>query len=519
MLFYFIKLNIMAGKKFFKAVFILTLFSLITRVLGFVFRMYISRQISATQLGIYQIATSIFGIFLAVVSSGLPLVISRKTAEFNVEKNKDKEQKFMLAGLIVGLAFSLACCVLIFAFKSFFVSFAKSDEIYTLLIILMPAIIFSSIYSVFRGNFWGHENYFWVCFIELIEQVSRIIITFFIINKIAGAFGKTIAITLSLSIACVLSGILAMIVYFVKGGKLKTSKNNFKYLLKTSVPITFMRVLESLVQPLITIIIPLRLIAAGMERSGALAEVGIIMGMTFPLLFIPSALVGSMATALIPEISAKNFEGNNAELKKQINSSFSFAIICAFVLIPIYCSLGGPIGTLFYNNLESGIYLKYSAFLMVPICANSIAVSTLNSLSMEIKSFRNYIVGAVLMILSIWFLPKYIGVYALAVGMGLCLITALLLNIKMIGKKLNFKINIFPLLMKLILFACFLTYITKFVFNILCKFMPLLFSVSLSSAVCILLFAILLDTFDILKIFNVFIFIKRKVFRLSKNKA
>ena len=508
----------MAGKKFFKAVFILTIFSLITRALGFVFRIYISRQISASQLGIYQIVTSIFGIFLAVVSSGLPIIISRKTAEFDVEKNKEKESRFMLASLIVGLLFSTVCCAFIFIFKGPLVRFAGSEEMYFLLIILMPAIIFSSIYSVFRGNFWGHQNYFWVCFIELIEQVVRIIITFLIINKIAGAFGKTIAITLSLSIACIISGIFSLIVYFARGGRLKGPKNNFKYILKSSTPITVMRVLESLVQPLITIIIPLRLIASGITQQAALADVGIVMGMTFPLLFIPSALVGSMATALIPEISAKNFEGQNEDVKKQILSSFNFAIICSFILIPVYMALGEQIGVILYKNAQSGIYLKASAFLMVPICANSIAVSTLNSLSLEIKSFRNYILGAALMILSIWFLPKYIGVYALAVGMGLCLITALLLNIRMINKKLHSKINIFPIIFKLVLFSCFLVYITKFTFNILSRFLPLFISTAASGMLCLVLFALLLDAFDILKIFNIIVFVKRRIFKLSKKR-
>ena len=506
----------MAKKNFFKAVFILTLFSLITRALGFAFRIFISRQISASQLGIYQVVTSIFGIFLAVVSSGLPIIISRKTAEFEVEKNKDKESRFMLASLIVGILFSIVCCLFIFIFKNALIKFASNAEMFDLLIILMPAIVFSSIYSVFRGNFWGHQNYFWVCFIELIEQIIRILITFILINKIAGAFGKTIAITLSLSIACVVSGVIAGVIYFIKGGRLKSPKNSFKYILKSSTPITVMRVLESLVQPLITIIIPLRLIAAGAQRNAALADVGIVMGMTFPLLFIPSALVGSMATALIPEISAKNFEGQNEDVKKQISSSFNFAIICSFVLIPVYIALGEQIGALLYNNTQSGIYLKASAFLMIPICTNSIAVSTLNSLSLEIKSFRNYILGAVLMIASIWVLPRFIGVYSIAVGMGLCLFISLALNIKMINKKIQAKINILPMILKMVLFCAFLSYITKFTFNLLIKFLPMFISMTISGTLCLVLFALILDAFDILKIFNIFVFVKKRLFKISK---
>jgi hypothetical protein len=52
---------------------------------------------------------------------------------------------------------------------------------------------------------------------------------------------------------------------------------------------------------------------------------------------------------------------------------------------------------------------------------------------------KNYILGAIVMILSIWFLPKLIGIQSLIWGFGLCFIITSLLNIKMIKKIINAK--------------------------------------------------------------------------------
>ena len=62
-----------------KAVALITIFSILTRILGFVFRIYLSWEMGAEMLGIYQVALSIIGVLMMLVSSGLPLTLSKFT--------------------------------------------------------------------------------------------------------------------------------------------------------------------------------------------------------------------------------------------------------------------------------------------------------------------------------------------------------------------------------------------------------------------------------------------------------
>ena len=71
-------------KSIFKSVAIITFFSVLTRFLGFLFRIYLSRTIGAEELGKYQVALSVFLVFLTIVSSGFTFVISRMTAGYRV---------------------------------------------------------------------------------------------------------------------------------------------------------------------------------------------------------------------------------------------------------------------------------------------------------------------------------------------------------------------------------------------------------------------------------------------------
>lgn len=503
-------------KKIFKAVFLLTIFSVLTRVLGFVFRIYLSRKLTTVDLGVYQMAVSVFAIFSTLVSSGLPLVISRNTSNYSTLNDKNSENRLMSASLITGIGLSIFSLFVVLIFKGAFISILKDNRIYVLLLILMPAILFSSIYSTFRGNMWGHKNFFGVCITELIEQTTRILTCFLLLSNLFNLKDKTIGVALSLSIACFISAIVSFLIYMAKGGKFKKPKNQLWLVLKTSTPISGMRILSSMVQPLITIIIPLRLMSAGLSETGALAEIGIVMGMTFPLLFIPSSIVGSLATALIPEISAHNTKGNKQNIIRDVKSGLMVSLICAFVLLPIYMGIGPAIGKFLYKNEQSGNYLIYFAFLMIPICLNSITSSALNSLGFETKTFKNYVVGAIGMILSFWILPKYIGVLALAVGMGFCLILSTHLNLKLISKTLDYKFKLKRKILVFALISVFLVFLNNFLFSILVKFLPLFISITASLAISVICYLILLDIASYIKIINMFVIIKAKLFKKRK---
>ncbi|MBR1625292.1 MAG: oligosaccharide flippase family protein, partial [Clostridia bacterium] len=69
------------AKKVVGAVATVTFFGVFTRIIGFLFKIYLSRSLGAEALGLYQIALSVFFLFASLTSSGVPMIVSRKTAE------------------------------------------------------------------------------------------------------------------------------------------------------------------------------------------------------------------------------------------------------------------------------------------------------------------------------------------------------------------------------------------------------------------------------------------------------
>ncbi len=489
-------------KHLFKAVAILTGFSVLTRIIGFLFKIYLSRAVGAESLGIYQIAFSVYMVIETFVSSGLPLTVSKLVSKDTT--NKKQMSSIVTAALTIGLITALSLCIIIFAFRALVGKLFTDERCLNILLTLLPATVFSSVYAILRGYLWGKKKFFLVSFTEFMEQIFRVIVCIILVALLYSTFDKSIALSLSLTISCVLSSILVLIIFLKQGGKFSNPKGQVKEVLKSSVPITGIRVVSSLLIPLIGIIVPLRLVSVGYTSSQALTQYGIAMGMTFPLLFLPSTVISSLAMAIIPDLSNDVANNNIANMKRKITTAITFSLFVSSLVLPVYLGLGEAIGEFLFSNKTAGYYLSYSCFIMLPIGLNNIASSILNALGLEAKGFINYLIGAIFLVIAIIILPQFTGILSLVWGMGLCMIVAGILNVAMIKRHLNIDV---PYVMPTIKFLgvglpCAL--LGKNIYSLSMIIFPQIISLVLSGIAIVGTFLILCTLFNLIEIRSIF---------------
>ncbi len=479
-------------KKLLKALAILTSFSVLTRALGFLFRIFLSRTLSTQDLGIYQISFSVFMVLETIVSSGIPLVVSKLTSKYNAENNKKSEFSLLTSAIIIGIITSLFVCVFVTIFKNLFSLIFTDQRCLSIILVLLPSLVFSSVYATIRGNLWGHKKYFLVSFTEFLEQLIRIAFCVLFLGLFNFFTDKIMAAIYSYVFSCLVSALVVLIIYFKNNGRFaKPQKGQFKEILRFSTPITSIRIVSSLLTPLISLIIPMQLVKIGLSSQQALSLYGIAMGMTFPLLYVPSTLAGSLSMTLVPEISCHIAQNNYNEISNKVHFSIKFGVFISFLFIPIFLAIGKYIGIFIFANHQSGVFLSYSSFLIIPICLSGITVSCLNALNLEVKSFINYIFGAMFLIFCIFYLTRYLNIFSLILGMGLCLSVATLLNITLLNKKLTQNFFNLSYFLKTILASIPAFLICKWSFNVFYKFLPLFFSIAFSSCLAEIFFLIL----------------------------
>ena len=438
-------------------------------------------------------------VFITLVSSGLPITISKITASNKVQNKLQNTYSSVTGALIIQLIFSTILILILLLFKSIFVNVLGSLNSYYMLIALIPAIISSAIYSPFRGYLWGEEQYFKVSLVEFFEQVIKIIVLF-VLTKLSINFNTMFPLGITISISHILSISIGVLYYFVCGGKLSHKNIEYKPIINSSLPLTTTRFCASLMSPLTSLILPLQLVKIGYSNSQALSMLGVAMGMTFPILTIPTTLIGSLATALIPEIATLLKQNNKAQLKQQINTSILFTMCCSFLCFAVFLPLSYPVCELLFNNLESGNYLFYSIWTIIPTGISAITTSILNSLGQEKYTFRYFIYSAVLSILAIFIMPKFIGIHTLFVSIGISATLTYILNVFRINKTLNINLSNKKNLFILVIISLPCALLTKWIYNIFHLIYGNIVAIILSSIICVLCFILLLISFNLIDV-------------------
>lgn len=458
----------------------------------------------------YQVALSVFMVLLTVVSSGFTLIISRMTASFRVQSNKKAIGSLVTSSMVVGLVVSIVLCLVIILFRNLFANLFTDANCMNILIILLPSLIFSSVYSVFRGAMWGNDNYFGLCVSELLEQVVKIVVCVLLLATGMTALQNAMSVAWSFTLSCFVSAFFVMLLYFFYGGKMDKPTKIYRKVIRQSAPITGVRVVGSFVQPLVALILPAGLMAAGYTSNQAMSLYGVAIGMTMPFLYLPSALIGSLSTALVPDISMALVQNDSEHIQKRVSSSLLFALFVSFLIVPCFIAIGDKFGVFIYDNELSGTLLQYSAWIMIPMGLTNITSAILNSVGLEVKSFVNYVIGSVFLFLPILILPKYIGINALIVGMGASAIATAILNIFMLKKKLKINIKILKSLLLMIAFSIPTIATVSFVSALLSHWIPMFFDLVISCGVGILMFSLLCIVFDVINISVYFIKFKEK---------
>lgn len=503
-------------KSFIKAFFTITLFSFLTKLLSFVLKIFLSREIGAEAIGMFQVAMSICMVFVTLSSSGLNVIVSKKTSE-NLNSNKE-EKTFPLvtACILLSLIISGISITLILLFSKLIKNFT-SDNIYTLLLYMLPCLISVSISCGLNGYFWGRKNHFANSFSEFLEQFLRNILCLILITTTKNPISGAILATISMSIACTISTIHSVIMYIKSGGKFKKPcKEDFSYLLKSSLPITFVRFINSFTHPIIAIIVPLKLENIGFTSSQAISMFGIMQGMTLPLIFVPMMLISALSTVLIPDLVSFYSRKCYRECNSIVNLTITFSLFISFLAFPLFTSVGNAIGEFLFDNINCGIYLTKSAWIMIPNAIFSISSAILNVLDLEKKASKNFIIGTILLVILAFVLPNYFDIMSIPLSMGISISVSSLLNLIVIKKELNFNPPVISTIFKFLLISIPTHILTFNVYEILIRYFTLFYSLMICCCLGVLFYFLLCIIFKIIDIRVVMSF-KTKSINYRKN--
>lgn len=281
---------------------LLTVTGLSSRVIGFFYRIFLSRIIGAEGLGIYQLIFPVFALCIAFSSSGIQTAVSRFVAAAD---HKNTGMSYLYAGLVLSVGIALSLTVILISYSDFIaIHILDEARCAPLLVILSYCLIPASVHACINGYYYGKKKTLVPSVSQLMEQVVRVlsVYTLYLI-----CLEKSYPITPSIAVWGIVCGELASSLFSVSCLHFKKCSRHIKRIFKElslfALPLTTNHVAYHLFSSIEAILIPICLKKYGYSNQDALSVFGIFTGMAMPMILFPNVLVNSVSVLLMPAIS------------------------------------------------------------------------------------------------------------------------------------------------------------------------------------------------------------------------
>ena len=358
-----------------KGTIILTLAGIITKIIGFFFKIYLSYIIGAKGIGIYQLIFPIYLVCITISCLGIETSISKYCAEKFSQNDTKSAKKYLFCGLFLSLILSLICS-LILHFKADFIAINIIHEksCAPLLSLLAYAIPFAAVHSCINGFHYARKKTTIPAITQLVEQIARVS-SVYIISAIL--IERSQEITPQIAVLGIVMGEIASTLFSLTAfsispininnnrrnisNSIKSAYKNITYLInliKMTVPLTMNNLIINLLQSYEAIIIPIMLRKCGMSSDEALNMYGILTGMAMPLVFFPSALTNSASIMLLPKIAEANASKNNKSITSTAHVTMEACLFLGIFFTGIFFMYGKEMGIYIFSSETAGRFIR-----------------------------------------------------------------------------------------------------------------------------------------------------------------
>lgn len=431
---------ILIKSKFVTTTLILLAGGFITKILGMIIKIVMTRLIGTNGIGLYMLIMPTFNLFITICQLGLSVAISKLVAE---DKNNNKQIVF--SSTIFSCFFNIFLIILIVILAPIISDkLLHNNETYYSIIAIALTLPFISISSILRGYFFGKQRMFphtfSNCFEQILRLISILIITPYLIPK-----GLNIAIAgiILTNIISELSSILILFFFVPKNFKLTKkdlhySKSTMKDILSISIPTTSSRILGSIGYFFEPIILTSTLLMCGYSNDFIVTEYGIINGYVLQLLLLPSFFTMAISQALLPVVSKAYSSGNINYTKSKIKQAIKFSLLIGIPATIIFLLFPEFFLKLIYNTNEGIKYIK----VLAPICILHYIQAPLSSSLQAMGKAKDAMYGTIIGIIvrtSLLFVLSLlkIGMWGLVISTGINIVFVTLFDLSRVKKHLK----------------------------------------------------------------------------------
>ena len=396
---------------------LLTSTGFICRILGFFYRIFMSRTIGAEGLGIYNMVHPIFSICFAVCAGSIQTALSQYVAA-----NQTRGRAVFRTGLVIAMGMSFLLAWVIYGNAGFLAEkLLLEPRCAPYLPVMAVSVPFAALHACINGYYYGMQKARVPAFSQVAEQVIRMGAVF-LIASIWLESGRQI--TVSLAVYGHLIGEMASAVFTVfclgffppckDGDSRRAPAIPLSFgataapLMALALPLMGNRLILNVLGSAEAIWIPNRLMSSGLTNSEALSVYGVLTSMALPFILFPSAITNSMAVLLLPTVAEAQADGNEARISSMISMSLRYSCYMGVLCIGIFTIFGNQLGVSVFHDQNAGTYITILSWLCPFMYLATTMGSILNGLGRTSSTFFQNVFAMVIRLAFVLFaIPRY----------------------------------------------------------------------------------------------------------------
>lgn len=409
----------MAFRPLLRGTLVLTAAGLFSRFTGSIYRILLVRVIGETGIGLFQMAFPAYSLAATAATLGLPAALAKVVAERAARDDWPGVAQARQVATVLTAAATLVSVCLAWAGASFISHTVLTDPRTEASLAVMPlAVAVASFAAILRGYFHGLQDLVPGAIAQIVEQGVRIptvlVLAWLLVPYGLGAAAAGAMVGVAVG---EVAGLVCLLVWYhrhetvtrpwkrpLRGEPAPGFLQTARYLLSLSLPAMLGDMMGALTAAADAVIIPRRLRESGLGWDQATAMYGGLTGMVLPVLFLPMVVTYPLAAALMPAVSAAHALGLRQVLVRRILLGTRLTLAIAIVSALVFYTAPGFIARLLYGNTHIAPLIALLAVAAPFVYVQSTENAILLGLGLNGTSLRNYLIGVIVRIATIYVL-------------------------------------------------------------------------------------------------------------------
>lgn len=394
---------------------VLTAVGLFSQVVGFLYRVALSRLIGAETMGLYQLVMPVYSLLMSLTASGLTVAVSTLSAKYHALGDR---------GAVRDTLRHAVECFFLAAVPLGILTAAASDPISVYLlgdartrlgiVLLVPCVLLTGVENLHKHCFYGIGRVGPPALSETVEQLIRstaVIALLLVLRPRTGE--RQVGVIVSGMVLCEVFSAVTLTLLLRRHWRREppdraAARVSRRQLARIAAPVGLTSLLGTVLGCANAVLLPNRLVAGGMETQQAMSAFGVLCGMTMPLLALPTGFVGALCLTMVPDLARRTANGDLRAAGRFLDRVLGITSLLLAPAMALLAVIGPAVGQALYREPTVGGHMTWLALGTLLACIQSVLSGALNGLGREKLGAVNAIVSDVVQLAFTWFaVPRW----------------------------------------------------------------------------------------------------------------